>query len=39
MTISKRSENILKESIKKLREDKSILARDLNDVIKDLDNL
>lgn len=39
MAINKRSENILKESIKKMREEKSIFARDLSDVIKDLDNL
>ena len=39
MAINKRSENILKESIKKMREEKSIFALDLSDVIKDLDNL
>jgi hypothetical protein len=39
MAINKRSENILKESIKKMREEKSIFARDLSYVIKDLDNL
>lgn len=39
MAIRKKSEDILKDSIKKMREDKAILTRDLNDVVKDLNNL
>lgn len=39
MAIREKSEKILKESIKRMREEKAILSRDLNDAVKDLNNL
>ncbi len=39
MAIRSKSEKILKDSIKKMKEEKAILVRDLNDAVKDLNNL
>lgn len=39
MALREKSEKILKDSIRKMKEDKAILIRDLNDVVKELNNL